>query len=96
MSHFEYVSVAMALLNALAVGRLLRALAPSFDRKRRYWVHAAWVVALVLVAALQWWSFWTWRHIAWEPIGFLWALSLPGLLVVQTAVLVSESPGSVA
>ena len=96
MSHFEYVSVAMALLNALAVGRLLSALAPACDRKRRYWVHAAWVFTLVLVATLQWWSFWTWRHVAWEPISFLWALSLPGLLFVQAGVLVGEGPGSIA
>ena len=95
MSHFEYVSVAMALLNALAVGRLLNALVPAFNRKRRYWVHAASIVALVLVAVLQWWSFWTWRHVTWQPIRFFVALSLPGLLFVQVAVLVGEAPGSV-
>ena len=94
MSHFEYVSVAIALLNALVVGRLLSALASAMDRERRYWVHAAWVFALILVAALQWWGFWGWRDVAWTPIRFLSALSVPGLLFVQTTVLVGETPGS--
>src|SRR4029453_14174153 len=51
--------------------------------------------SLVLVAVLQWWSFWTWRHVVWSPIRFLWALSLPGLLFVQASVLVGET-GSVS
>ena len=96
MSHFEYVSVAMALLNALVVARLLSGLAPALDHRRRYWVHAAWVFALVLIAALQWWSFWSWRQVAWTPIRFLWGLSLPGLLFVTAAVLLGDDPGSVA
>jgi len=64
------------------------------DHGRRYWVHATWVFSLVLVAALQWWSFWAWRHVVWSPIRFLVALSLPGLLFVQASVLVGET-GSV-
>src|SRR5262245_50539931 len=94
LSHFEYVSVALALLNALTVGLLLSSLTPVMDHERRYWVHAAWVLSLVLVAALQWWSFWTWRDVVWSPVRFLWALSLPGLLFVQASVLVGET-GSV-
>src|SRR5262245_8908787 len=94
LSHFEYVSVALALVNALTVGLLLSSLTPVMDHERRYWVHAAWVLSLVLVAALQWWSFWTWRAVVWSPIRFLWALSLPGLLFVQASVLVGET-GSV-
>ena len=94
MSHFEYVSVSLALVNALAVGRLLSGLPPAMDRERRYWVHAVWVFALILVAALQWWGFWGWRNVAWTPIRFLSALSLPGLLFVQATVLVGETPGS--
>ena len=96
MSHFEYVSVAMALLNALAVARLLSGAASAMDQRRRYWVHSAWVVVLVLVAALQWWSFWSWRGVEWTPLRFLLALSLPGLLVVATSVLLGEDPDSVA
>ncbi len=96
MSHFEYVAVAFALLNALVVGRLLGGVGSVFDRSRRYWVHAAWVVTLVLVAALQWWSFWGSRDVEWTPIRFLWVLSIPGLLFVAAGVLVGEAPGSVA
>jgi hypothetical protein len=94
LSHFEYVSVALALLNALTVGLLLSGVTPVMEYGRRYWVHAAWLFTLVLVAVLQWWSFWAWRQVLWTPIRFLWALSLPGLLFVQASVLVGET-GSV-
>jgi hypothetical protein len=91
LSHFEYVSVALALLNALTIGLLLSSLAAVMEHGRRDWVHAAWVFNLVLVAVLQWWSFWTWRHVVWSPIRFLEALSLPGLLFVQASLLVGET-----
>jgi len=91
LSHFEYVSVALALLNALTVGLLLSSLPLAMEPGRRYGVHAAWVFTLILVAALQWWSFWTWRHVAWSPVRFLWALSLPGLLFVQASLLIGET-----
>jgi hypothetical protein len=91
LSHFEYISVALALLNALTVGFLLSSLPPVMDHGKRYWVHVAWVFTIVLVATLQWWSFWTWRHVAWSPIRFLWALSVPGLLFVQATLLVGET-----
>ncbi len=87
--------MANALLNALIVGRLLSGLSPALDHRRRYWVHAAWIFALLLIAALQWWGFWGARNVAWTPIRFLWALSLPGLTFVNATVLVGDSPGSV-
>ena len=88
--------MALALLYALILGRLLSGLAPALDQSRRYWVHAAWICALILIALLQWWGFWGVRHIVWTPVRFLWAFSLPGLLFVTTAVLVGENPASVA
>ncbi len=58
MSHFEYVSVALALLYALILGRLLSGLAPALDQSRRYSYHAAWIFALILIALLQRWGYW--------------------------------------
>ena len=96
MTHFEYVSVAVALISALSVGRLLGALPSALDPRRRYWVHVAWILTLFLVVVLQWWLFWNAKPVAWTPIRFLWALSFPGVHFLQAVVLVGETPSSVA
>lgn len=95
MSHFEYVSVAIALLSALAIGRLLSGFSPALDRNRRYWLHLGWVVALILVCVTQWWGLWRMRDVSWTPLRFLWVLSMPGLLYIQAAVLLSDNPAGV-
>ena len=95
MSHFEYVSVAIALLSALVAGRLLSGFSAALDQRRMYWVHVGWIVVLLLVCVAQWWAFWRMRDVSWTPIRFLYVLSIPGLLFVQAAVLVGEDPGRV-
>ena len=96
MSHFEYVSVAVALVSALAVGRLLSGFSASIDRERRYWIHVGWVVGLLLACVAQWWGLWRMHDVSWDPVRFLWVLAMPGLLLVQATVLVSEEPSRVA
>ena len=44
----------MALLYALIMARLLGGITLALEQSRRYWVHAAWIFTLVLVAVLQW------------------------------------------
>jgi len=96
LSHFEYISVAIALVFALAVGRLLAGLSPSLESGRRYSLHAAWVVGLLLAAVMQWWVIWRISHVAWTPIRFLWALAIPGIIFVRAGVLLSAHPDEVA
>ena len=96
MSHFEYISVAIALLSALVVGRLLSGFSAALDQRRMYWVHFGWIVVLLLVCVGQWWGLWRMRDVSWTPVRFLFVLSMPGLLFVQAAVLVGEDPGGVA
>ena len=91
MSHFEYVSVAVALIYALTVGRLLTVVSSAFDRRSRYWVHSGWVVTLLLVCVLQWWMLWNASQVAWTPVRFLYVLALPALLFVRAGALVGES-----
>jgi len=95
LTHFEYISVAVALISALSVGRLLGALPSALDQGRRYWVHVAWILALLLVVVLQWWLFWNAKETAWTPIRFLWVLSFPGVHFLQAVILVGDTPSSV-
>ena len=38
---------------------------------------------------------WTAKEVAWTPIRFLWALTMPGLLYVRASVLTGENPEAV-
>ncbi len=87
MSQFEYVSVAVALLYAVAVGRLLTAMPDVFDPERRYGVHAAWCCYLLVFCISMWFAFWNWRQVEFGPLTFLGALTVPALVIVRAELL---------
>ena len=91
MSHFEYVSVAYALLYALAIGRLLGGLSPAMDVGRRYWVHLIWILVLLLATVMAWWVGWRSSEVVWTPLRFLFGLSLPAFIFVRASVLLGNS-----
>jgi hypothetical protein len=61
------------------------------EKNRRYWVHTAWVVVLLLVSVLSWWAFWRTYEVQWTATRFLWALSLPSLLYLRVNVLLGTA-----
>ena len=94
MSQFEYVSVAIALIYALAVGRVLAGLTPALAPTRRYPVHAAWLIQTLLVCVTQWWGLWRTSEVEWTAFKFLWILGMPSLAYVRAAILLG-TPESV-
>jgi hypothetical protein len=94
LSQFEYVSVAVALVFAMAVARLLAGVPASLKKGPRYSLHVAWVFLLTFVCTLQWWIFWGAKDVAWTPARFLWAIAYPGLLYVRAGILLGEAPGA--
>lgn len=90
MSHFEYISVAIALIYALAAGRLLSGLAPSLQQEKRYNLVTLWIFDLLLLCVLQWWLLWNWRVVEWTAPRFLFALSTPALLFLRAAILTGD------
>ncbi len=97
MSQFEYISIALALIYALVVGRLLTGLTPSLEETRRYSIQVAWIVVFLLACVIQWWGMWRYNaeDVAWTPIGFLVVLSLPSILFVRAGLLLGPNPDSV-
>lgn len=94
MSQFEYISVAIALIFALVVGRVLAGITPALAPTRRYSVHAAWLAQILLSCVAQWWNLWRTFDVDWTAFRFLWILAMPSLQYVRTAVLVG-TPESV-
>ena len=94
MSQFEFVSVAVALIYAVAVGRLLSDLPTVFEPRLRYWVHAGWVVYLLFYSAVSWWNFYVAaQDLEFNPATFLFALSIPSLVVVRANLLLGPPAG---
>ena len=95
LTHFEYISVAVALVIALIVGRLVGAIPIVLESQRRYWIHAGWVAVMLLVVVMQWWTIWNLKEVEWTPFRFLWALLLPATVLVRAIVLVGTQPNSI-
>ncbi|MCP5056906.1 MAG: hypothetical protein GY937_09315 [bacterium] len=98
LSHFEYVTVFLSILLALAaadvlagLGRLIR----EREHVRIYWVHVAWMLLLILAVTQSWWAIWNVRvHELTNFFEFL-LLVLPRLIWVLVAFLLSPpiAPG---
>lgn len=91
MSQFEFVSVAVALLFSVAIGRLLTALPEFFDRDRRYGVHAGWGIYLLVFSLNAWWGLWSLREVEFDSLRFIAVLSPPAFVVVRVSILCGRS-----
>jgi hypothetical protein len=96
MTHFEYISVALSLIFALVLSRLLGALPSVLQPDRRYWVHAVWVFNMLGLAAVSWWATWGARNDSWIALTFVLQLAIPGIMYVRSTILVTAQPGEVA
>ena len=97
MTLFEFLTVAISIVLALSAGQLLTNIREVFDPTRRYWVHALWVIHLLFVHVLIWWSFWAYRDVeSWNLATFAVALLPPGLVFVCTSTLVPSYASTVA
>ena len=95
MTLFEYVSVAVSIVLALSIARIVDGLRASFEPDRRYWVHATWVVIKLFNPIIFWWGTWSLREASWNFLGFSLLLAWPIGLYLQISSLVTRDPESV-
>lgn len=90
MPAYEHVVVVMSMVLGLAVTQLLRGLAQLYRSRKRvpiYWLHAAWVLLMVLFSFLLWWTFWNYRGIGdWNFFRFVLYLSPTIVFYYLTAI----------
>lgn len=94
MSQFEFVTVFVSVVMALAVAELLAGLGRLIrerDRVRVYWVHVAWMVLAVLGLTQGWWHTWNARSHEFSTFFEFFALVLPGLIFVIIAFVLSPT-----
>jgi len=96
MDIFEYISVAVSIVLALGIGKLLSAVTAVFSPTKRDWLHITWFFAILLMALLHWVAVWDLNAAAsWNVAQFLALMATPMLLYVATHLLVSSSPDSI-
>jgi len=96
MTQFEFISVAVSIVLALSVARLLTAVPHLLAPGRRYWVHGLWAASLLPIHLGFWWAIWAYREVdPWTFRGFAAVMLTPGLLYLTVTTLVSDRPGSV-
>jgi hypothetical protein len=95
MTLFEYLAAAYTLLLSFGVARLVFGLPSATLQDRRYWVHLVFVVAFAFWLAALFWSFWSFRDVAWTFPRFLLALTVPVLALLMASTLIPESPENV-
>ena len=95
MTLFEYISVAFSIVLSFAAVRLLAGLSVSLAAERRYLPHSAWIAFVLVLSAMVWWNFWSFREVSWNFFSFLFVLLVPASIYLQAVALVPESPGRV-
>jgi hypothetical protein len=92
MSLFEYISVAFSVVLSLSAAQLLSNIRTVFDPARRDLVHGLWVIHLLILHVVVWWSGWAFRDASWNLGSFSLVLSAPALLYVASNALLPSSP----
>ena len=91
MDPFSYICVLTSIVAGLAVTRLVSGfgqLLQTRARTRPYWVHAVWMVNVLLTVIIVWWVQYRWRNASrWTLFLFLWLLVAPLILYLVTALL---------
>jgi hypothetical protein len=96
LTHFEYVSVAVALVFSFAVARLLAGFQHTGSSDRGASVVLIWNVGMVISALVLWWILWRFREVEWTAPGFAWVVGTPALIYLRATVLLTDNPSLVA
>src|SRR5256884_931541 len=91
MDPFSYICVLTSIVAGLAVTRLVSGFGQLLQTRARtppYWVHALWMVNVLLTMIITWWVQYRWRDVPhWTLFLFLWLLVAPLILYLVAALL---------
>jgi hypothetical protein len=91
VTQFEFVLIAISIVMALGVSRLLDVLGPALRPDRRSWIHVGWVVQKFFNHILWWWSLWLARDAQWNLALYLFGFAGPIVLYLQASALATPS-----
>jgi len=90
----KFLMFFFAMLVGLGFVRLVNAVAAYMKNRkivRLYWVHASWVLFMMLLYVNIWWALWGYRDVeTWNYFSYLLLLAGPMSLFLATSLLVPE------
>ena len=96
MTTFEFLSVAVSIVLALALGKLIAATPHVFESSRRDVIHAGFFLVNCFVVLNIWWFTWALNDKAsWNFLEFLVMMGSPVSFYLAAHVLVADVPGAV-
>lgn len=97
MSQFEYLSIAVSIIFALSIGRLVVALPEVVASERRDWLHLGHFICLLLAQMQFWWRMWVFNAVeVWDFLGFSMLFSVALLYYLATHLLVPRDHAAVS
>jgi len=90
MDLFEFITVMISVILALATGQLfvgMARLVQSPAKVRLSTIHSLWVANLFLLTFLHWWSLWDFRELSWTFPSFFFSLIGPSLMFFATTLI---------
>jgi hypothetical protein len=91
MNAFDYLSVLISIILALAMTRVLGGVGEMLQARSQrhiYWVHVIWIINLFLYLVVEWWIFYRWRNQQpWTFLLFIFVLIGPTLLYLASILL---------
>ena len=96
MSAFEFVSVSVAIVLALTLGRLISAVDDVFDRSRRDYLHLGFYILSYVAVLTTWWAQWMMESVeTWTFPGFVLVMASPIALYFTVHGLLSSHSSDV-
>ena len=91
MDPFSYIIVLTSIILGLGVARTVGGLGHLLQtrkRRRNYWVHALWMLTLLLLMALVWFVAYRWRaNENWTFFLFVWLMLAPTIFYLIASLL---------
>jgi hypothetical protein len=97
MTIFEFLTVAVSIVLALGLSKLISSIPFVFDGRKRDWLHILIFVLAVLAHIVVWWRIWLLNDVTdWNILQFTLLMGSPLSLYLAATALVSSTPEQVS
>ena len=97
MTIFEFLTIAVSIVLALGLSKLISSVPFVFDGRKRDWLHTLIFVLAVLTHIVVWWRIWLLNDVSdWNILQFTLLMGSPLSLYLAATALVSSAPEQVS
>lgn len=96
MDFFEFITVMVSIVLGVSLAQLLSNIAELIREEtaiKTFLPHTLWVIALLLVHPLIWWSTWDFHDVKWNYLSFCAVLGIPLVLFFLSTLAMPKARG---